>query len=128
MLKFIKSFLFVIASIIVALCLVFIPNQAGTVSVVFISVLSIYLGVDIADTIVKSAKMGKGDYKPIHKHKYIVSSVCLVGLIITSSIVGKTHNVDSAMASFISSCLATIGMLIGALEGNKIAANHDGEH
>lgn len=128
MLKFVKALLFIVASGIMGVCVYFVPEISGNVSISFVFVLSMYLGIDIADTIKKSSEMKKGDFKPIHIHKYVISAVCLVCLIgVSIYMKSKGIDVSAAMTSFITSSLVIIGMLIGALEGNKIAANVDGE-
>ena len=77
MVKFVKSLLFVLASIVMTLCLIYLPNVSGPVSITFVGVLSCYLGIDVADTIIKSSEMEQGKYKDIHKHKYVISLICL---------------------------------------------------
>lgn len=122
MVKFIKSLLFIIASLVMSVCILLIPESSGTISVTYLSVLGIYLGIDIADTIIKSSQMSKGKYKPLHKHKFVISFICLVILIICCLYV-DANIVSTALTTFISSILIIIGLIIGGLEGNKIAAN-----
>lgn len=126
MVKFIKSLLFVLASIVMSLCLIYLPNISGPVSVTFIGVLSCYLGIDIADTIIKSSAMEQGKYKDIHKHKYVISLICLTIMIGICIYVKQTADITTAMTSLVSSVLIVIGILLAGLEGNKIAANIDG--
>lgn len=123
MIKFFKSALFVIASVVVGICIGLLPKAAGPVSITYISVLSIYLGIDIADTIIKSAQLPRGEYKNIHTHKYIVSFSCLIGLIVVCFFSKYQTEISTALTSLVSSVLIVIGMLIGVLEGNKIATN-----
>lgn len=123
MVKFFKAMFFVLASAIMALCLVLIPVSSGNVSVSYITVLGIYLGLDIAGMITKTANMNKGEYKSLNVHKYVISSVCLVvNIIIATFVKGKT-DVSVALTSFISAAMIIIGCIIGGLEGNKIATN-----
>lgn len=126
MVKFVKSLLFVLASIVMTLCLIYLPNVSGPVSITFIGVLSCYLGIDVADTIIKSSEMEQGKYKDIHKHKYVISLICLSVMIGVCMFIPDKTVVNTALTSLISSVLIVIGILIAGLEGNKIAANIDG--
>ena len=126
MVKFVKSLLFVLASIVMTLCLIYLPNVSGPVSITFVGVLSCYLGIDVADTIIKSSEMEQGKYKDIHKHKYVISLICLSVMIGVCMFIPDKTVVNTALTSLISSVLIVIGILIAGLEGNKIAANSDG--
>lgn len=126
MVKFVKSLLFVLASIVMTLCLIYLPNVSGPVSITFVGVLSCYLGIDVADTIIKSSEMEQGKYKDIHKHKYVISLICLSVMIGVCMFIPDKTMVNTALTSLISSVLIVIGILIAGLEGNKIAANIDG--
>lgn len=126
MVKFVKSLLFVLASIVMTLCLIYLPNVSGPVSITFVGVLSCYLGIDVADTIIKSSEMEQGKYKDIHKHKYVISLICLSIMIGVCMFIPDKTVVNTALTSLISSVLIVIGILIAGLEGNKIAANIDG--
>ena len=126
MVKFVKSLLFVLASIVMILCLIYLPNVSGPVSITFVGVLSCYLGIDVADTIIKSSEMEQGKYKDIHKHKYVISLICLSVMIGVCMFIPDKTVVNTALTSLISSVLIVIGILIAGLEGNKIAANIDG--
>ena len=126
MVKFVKSLRFVLASIVMTLCLIYLPNVSGPVSITFVGVLSCYLGIDVADTIIKSSEMEQGKYKDIHKHKYVISLICLSVMIGVCMFIPDKTVVNTALTSLISSVLIVIGILIAGLEGNKIAANIDG--
>ena len=126
MVKFVKSLLFVLASIVMTLCLIYLPNVSGPVSITFVGVLSCYLGIDVADTIIKSSEMEQGKYKDIHKHKYVISLICLSVMIGVCMFIPDKTVFNTALTSLISSVLIVIGILIAGLEGNKIAANIDG--
>lgn len=126
MVKFVKSLLFILASIVMTLCLIYLPNVSGPVSITFVGVLSCYLGIDVADTIIKSSEMEQGKYKDIHKHKYVISLICLSVMIGVCMFIPDKTVVNTALTSLISSVLIVIGILIAGLEGNKIAANIDG--
>ena len=105
-----------------------IPQTSGPISVTYASVLSIYLGVDLADTIIKTSQMSKGQYKDMHIHKYVISLICLAALVINCVIIKNKCDVSTALTSFVSSIFIVAGILIGGLEGNKIATNIDGDN
>lgn len=128
MIKVIKSLLFILACAVMTLCLFFLPDVSGPVSVIFMGVLSCYLGIDVADTIIKSAAMKQGEYKNIHIHKYVISLICLLIMIVVCIDKKETADLTTVMTSLISSVMLVIGILLTGLEGNKIATNIDGEN
>lgn len=121
--KFVKALLFICSTLITALCLIFVPEASGPVSVTYTSVLGFYLGLDVAEMITSSASMKKGEYAKLHTHKYIISLICVMSLIIIYLFLKDKSNLTTAITSFISASLILIGCLIGGLEGNKIATN-----
>lgn len=123
MIKFIKAMLFVLASLVMALCLCFIPDSAGAVSVSYITVLGLYLGLDVAGMITKTAKMKKGEYQSLNVHKYAISSVCLIVNIVIAIYIRKNADVSTALTSFISAVMIVLGCIVGGLEGNRIATS-----
>lgn len=126
MISFVKSFIFIIVSIMMGIVLNLIPQTSGPISVTYGAVLSIYLGVDLADTIIKTSEMAKGEYKDMHIHKYIIAVLCLTVLIINCVIIRNNCDISTALTSFVSSIFIVAGLLIGGLDGNKIATNKDG--
>lgn len=128
MVSFLKSFIFVLVSVIMGIVLNIIPQTSGPISVTYASVLSIYLGVDLADTIIKTSQMSKGQYKDLHIHKYVISLICLAALVTNCVIIKNKCDVSTALTSFVSSIFIVAGILIGGLEGNKIATNIDGDN
>ena len=75
MIKFVKAMLFVLASLVMALCLCFIPDSAGAVSVSYITVLGLYLGLDVAGMITKTAKMESQFLNYLQNDKQTGSSI-----------------------------------------------------
>lgn len=124
--KFIKALFFVLATAVMALCLLFSPEASGSVSISYTAVLGIYLGLDIASMIAKTTTLKKGDYETLNVYKYVLSAVCLVVLIVVAIIVKGKYDVTTAMTSFLTSSMIIIGCIIGGLEGNKIATGVDG--
>lgn len=118
---FVKAVLFLISALVMLACVIFIPESAGTVSITFVGVLSIYLGTDVASMISATAKMKVGEFKELKKHKYVISLICLCVLIIVSLITQDGNTLSTTITSFISSIMVVLGCLLGGLEGNKIA-------
>ena len=126
MIQFLKSVFFILASIIMAVCLLFIPESSGAVSFTYTAVLGVYLGLDIAGMIAKTATLPAGKFKPLNIHKYVVATICLITLVVISVNVRLRANITTAMTAYISSAMIILTCLIGGLEGNKIATSNDG--
>ena len=125
-LKIVKGSLMVIATLVMALCLFFVPESSGTVSITFVSVLGLYLGLDVAAMITKTTTLKKGDFEDMNVYKYVLSAICLLILIGISIYLKNKCDVSTALTSFIASVMIIIGCIITGLEGNKIATNADG--
>lgn len=121
--KFVKALFFIIASIIMGVCLIVIPEVSGSVSITYTTVLSIYLGLDVASMISKTMTLKKGDFEKMNTYKYVISGICLISLVIISLFVKNRADVSTALTSFISASMILIACIIGGLEGNKIATN-----
>lgn len=117
---FIKALCFSIAVLLMGLCIIFVPSISGTLSMSFVLVLGVYLGLDIATMISTTASLPAGEYKEIKKHKYVLSGICLIILILITLITWQ-DTLQTALSSFLSSCMIILCCLIGGLEGNKIA-------
>lgn len=126
MIDFIKAFIFVITSIVMGVTILLVPDSSGAVSITYIGVLGIYLGLDVAEMISSTAKMKKGEYKNLKTHKYIISVICLAVLLVMC-LIKKDNNITTAITTFISAIMVVSGCLLGGLEGNKIATQCDGE-
>lgn len=124
--KFIKAGFFLAATAVMALCLLFVPESSGSVSISYTSVVGVYLGLDIAAMIARTSKLQKGSFEPMNVYKYVLVSACLAVLIVTAVIVRGQSDVSTAMTSFITSAMIVIGCVIGGLEGNKIATDLNG--
>lgn len=116
----IKAILIIFSTCIVGLCILQMPQCVTPISFVYLSIISVYLGLDVAEMITSTASMKKGEYKEIASHKYIISLICLLFLIGLCALV-HAMELQTALTTFISAILVVIGCLIGGLEGNKIA-------
>lgn len=121
---FLKATFFVIAVLLMGLCLIFVPSISGALSLSFVTVLGIYLGTDVASMIATTSRLPDGEYKEIKKHKYVLSGICLSVLIVITLVLWE-EALQTALTSFLSSCMVVIGCLIGGLEGNKIATKKE---
>lgn len=122
--KIFKAAVFILASAVMGACLWFVPEASGAVSVVYITALSVYLGLDIAGMIAKTAALPKGKYKSFNIHKYVVAAFCLLVLIGTCTAARHFENppdISTAMTSFLSAVMILFTCILGGLEGNKIA-------
>lgn len=124
--KFIKALFFILASIVMALCLIFVPESSGTVSISFTTVTGLYLGLDIASMITKTTTLKKGSFEKLNVYKYVLVSICLAVLIVIAIFVNEVPEVNTAITSFLTSAMIVIGCIIGGLEGNKIATDANG--
>lgn len=123
MVKFAKALLFILASVVMALCLLFIPESSGTVSISYITVLGLYLGLDIAGMITKTSQMSKGEYQTLNVHKYVISTIGLTVNIIIAIAMHGSADITTALTSFVSAVMIILGCIIGGLEGNRIASS-----
>lgn len=124
--KFIKAAFFLAATGVMALCLLFVPESSGSVSISYTSVVGIYLGLDIAAMIARTSKLQKGNFETMNVYKYVLVSACLAVLIAVAVVIRGRADVGTAMTSFITSAMIVIGCVIGGLEGNKIATDLNG--
>lgn len=122
--KIFKAAAFILATAIMGACLWFVPESSGAVSVVYITALGVYLGLDIAGMIAKTAALPEGRFKSFNIHKYVTAAACLLFLIGTCAAVRHFENppdISTAMTSFLSAVMILFTCILGGLEGNKIA-------
>jgi len=96
--------------------------SASAIAMTFLAIVGVFIGLDIALMIKKTAEMPTG-YKHINIHRYIagliIFSLLLVETFYISAAFGR--NCDSLYTSFGIGFLVIIGGLIAGVEGNKIA-------
>ena len=85
--RIVKAFFFVLATAVMALCLMFTPEASGSVSITYTTVVGIYLGLDIAAMITKTSTLKKGNFESLNVYKYVLCSVCLSVLTIVLELV-----------------------------------------
>lgn len=122
----VKAILFILATLVMIACLVFVPETSTAVSVAYVAVLSLYLGLDVAEMIVSTSKLKAGEFKALKTHKYILSGACLVTCVITCG-VRWSSALNTTMTTLLSAIMVILACAIGGLEGNKIATKTDGD-
>ena len=121
--EFIKAIIYAVASALMLGAIIFAPAIAGTVAIFYVSILSGYLGLDIWGMIKTTTILPPGEFKALKINRYILCATSYVILICaaywqTSS---SGVNLDSALSVFVCAIFLMIALLIGGLEGNKIA-------
>lgn len=124
-----KIFLYLTATLIMGGVILICPGVADTVSIFYVSILGAYLGLDVWGMIKSTSLMPPGEYKDMKISRYIVCALSYAVLVVLGYIQSGRTGVDmSAMYSvFVSAVFILIGLLIGGLEGNKIATGNGGE-
>jgi len=97
-------------------------GSASAIAVTFTGIVGVFIGLDIALMIKKTASMPVG-YKEINTHRYIAGLVIFAALLTETFVISGLYqrNCDSLYTSFGMGFLIIIGGLIGGVEGNKIA-------
>ena len=123
--KIIKAILFIFASAVMVASLIFVPEAAAAVSISYVAVLGLYLGLDVAEMIVSTSKLKAGQFQELSVHKFIIAGICLAACIIVCG--AKWEPVlQPAMTTLLSAVMVILACAIGGLEGNKIATQHEG--
>ena len=123
MMEALKIVLYLAATVIMGGVEILVPGIAGSVAVFYVSILTSFLGLDIWGMIKTTAILPPGEYKELKVHRYVICACSYIILIGTGYFVSATKNVDMAQMYnvFVSAVFVLIAMLIGGLEGNKIA-------
>lgn len=118
-----KIVLYISATLIMAGVELLCPEIAGSVAVFYVSILTSFLGLDIWGMIKTTSILPPGEYKELKVHRYVICAFSYIVLIGIGYFVSSTKNVDMATMYnvFVSAVFVLITMLIGGLEGNKIA-------
>lgn len=121
--EIIKAVIYGIASAIMLGSIIFAPAIAGTVAIFYVSILSGYLGLDIWGMIKTTTILPPGEYKALKINRYILCAASYVILICASywQSASSGTNLDSALSVFVCAIFLMVALLIGGLEGNKIA-------
>lgn len=119
----VKIVLYIAATVIMAGVELIVPGIAGSVAVFYVSILTSFLGLDIWGMIKTTSILPPGEYKELKVHRYVICACSYIVLIGIGYFISATKNVDMAQMYnvFVSAVFVLIAMLIGGLEGNKIA-------
>lgn len=123
-----KSVLYLIASLIMGAVIWLCPSICDDVSIFYVSILTTYLGLDVWNMIKSTSLLPPGEYKEIKINRYVLCVSSYLLMIAFGMIQSKRTGIDfNAMFTvFISAIFLLISLLIGGLEGNKIATGKSG--
>ena len=118
----------IFATIFTGFMIFFIKDSgtASAIAVTFTGIVGVFIGLDIALMIKKTASMPEG-FKEINTHRYIAGLVIFAALLVETFVISALYqrNCDSLYTSFGMGFLVVIGGLIAGVEGNKIAESHE---
>lgn len=119
----VKIVLYIAATVIMGGVELIVPGIAGSVAVFYVSILTSFLGLDIWGMIKTTSILPPGEYKELKVHRYVICACSYIVLIGIGYFISAIKNVDMAQMYnvFVSAVFVLIAMLIGGLEGNKIA-------
>jgi len=123
-----EQLFWLIVSTIFTAAMIYFVEDSGTVSALaatFTAIMGVFIGLDIANMIKKTAAMSNGDFKTINKHRYIAAFIIFSALLLESFIISALfkRNCDSLYTSFGMGFLIVIGGLVSGIEGNKIVTS-----
>lgn len=118
-----KIILYIIATVVMAGTEILCPSISGDVSVFYVSILTSFLGLDIWDMIKKTSLLPPGDFKEMKIHRYVICAISYAVLVFIGYVASKKTGIDftEMNRTFVAAVFILIGLLIGGLEGNKIA-------
>lgn len=124
--KIFKVVLLLLATMLMSAVILGIQNSSivDTISGTYVVIISTFLGVDMASMIKDSTKMKPGSHKDIKLYRYILAFICMVFLFSIALYMKESRSVESilAISAFGSGAMLIIGLVMGGLEGNKIAS------
>lgn len=94
----------------------------GPMSLSFIGIFSIYLGVDLGRMLKETSDRPDGEYKDMKFGRYVFSLLSFFSLLVWAYIVSKNTNtpMTASIATFGSGSLIFIGYIVGGIEANKL--------
>lgn len=125
--EILKLIIFILATAIMEGIVIISPEVSQDVAIFYVSILSSYLGLDIWAMIQKTASLPSGEYKDINIHRYLISAGSYVVLLATAFYMKAKFGYDygTMYSTFIAALFLMATILIGGLEGNKIATNYE---
>lgn len=121
--EILKTILYVISTVVMALVIIFCPQACDNVCIFYVSILTTYLGLDVWNMIKSTSLLPPGEYKDIKIWRYVVCAVSYAFLIGLGAYISHKTGAEliNMYAILTSAVFILIGILIGALEGNKLA-------
>lgn len=118
-----KVVLYLCATVVMGGVIFAAPAVADTVAIFYVSILSTYLGLDVWGMIKNTSLLPPGEYKKVKTWRYVLCAVSYILLITCGYVQTALYgaNFDGMFSVFISAVFILIALLIGGLEGNKIA-------
>lgn len=125
-----KFVLYLVATFIMAGVIWICPEVSSSVVVFYVSILTTYLGIDVYAMIKTTSVMPVGEYKEIKLWRYVLCASCYALLIVEGYVQSAKTDVDfnSFYSVLISALFLLIAILIGGLEGNKVATGKSTEN
>ncbi len=124
--KTLKIFLLLLATILMATVMYFVRDASivDMIAATYAICINGFLGVDLAAMIKDSSKKPIGEYKAIKLYRYVLAFLCMGSLFILALYMKETYGIQAitAISAFGSGTMLIIGLVMGGLEGNKIAS------
>jgi len=126
MIKILQTVLMVIATILMG-ALVLIMRESSIIDLVapgYFIVVNAFLGLDLVIMIKETKKLPPAAYKDMHMYRYITALLCMMALSVLTIYMEKVYDIHSfvAISSFSLGTFTVIGLILGGLKGNKLAA------
>lgn len=124
--KILKVILILLATALMGSVIIFVHDASivDTIAGTYAISINAFLGVDLAAMIKGSTRLPEDEYKTIKLYRYVVSFLCMSLLFGLSLWQKEVNQVQAIMAisAFGSGAMLIIGLVMGGLEGNKIAS------
>lgn len=120
---FVKTAVYIAATAVMLAAIILMPEAAPVASGFYVMILSSYLGLDVWAMIQKTSAMPKGEYRDVKVSRYLVtmgSYILLMGCGVAMTRL-KGTDYGTMNATFLSAEFVVVTILLGGLEGNKIA-------
>jgi len=120
---FVKTAVYIAATAVMLAAIILMPEAAPVASGFYVMILSSYLGLDVWAMIQKTSAMPKGEYRNVKVSRYLVtmgSYILLMGCGVAMTRL-KGTDYGTMNATFLSAEFVVVTILLGGLEGNKIA-------
>lgn len=116
-----KYLIYILSSIIYGALMFFDPAIISNITLFYVSIVSAFLGIDVAYTLKETNKLPEGEYKNIKKDRYLVTSIITGLLLLGTIIMNKVYKIDlqGASATLSATLFLVFSIYISGLELNK---------